>query len=590
MIVAPTPRFLALCLSMLLLAGLLISAAPAAGAEWRPPNVVVILVDDAGLMDFGAYGGEARTPHIDALADAGVMFSNYHTSPLCAPSRAMLLTGLDNHLTGVATIPEVLIDSQRDQDGYRMALAPGVETVAARLQRAGYRTYMTGKWHLGSGPGDLPVDHGFDRSFALDASGADNWEQKSYMPYYDEAPWFEDGAPADLPEDFYSSAFIVDRMIDYLRAGDSAQPFFAYLAFQAIHIPIQAPREFIDRYDGVYDGGWDELRKQRWRRAQTLGLIPSGAELGPMHPTLRRWEALSDDEQKLYSRSMAVNAGMLDAMDHHIGRLIAYLREQEAFANTLFVVTSDNGPEFNDPVNASGMGLWMWMNGYHHDLERLGERGSLAFIGPEWASAAASPGSLFKFYASEGGLRVPLIVSGPGVGALGLVGARSFVTDLAPTILDLAEADPTEREGLSGRSLRDVLDSTSLEVYGPEEAVAIEVSGNAALFQGDYKLVRNTLPHGDGQWRLYFLKGDPGETRDMAEALPARFEALKAAYANYAGRVGVIAPPDGFNPLEALRANTLARQRGVSLPLTLAVILLLGLGGALLLWRRRSGR
>ncbi len=566
--------FLKLPLAVLLLVVCCLAVPPAAGAEWRPPNVVVILVDDAGLMDFGAFGGEARTPNIDALADAGVMFSNYHTSPLCAPSRAMLLTGLDNHLTGVATIPEVLIDAQRDQAGYRMALAPGVETVATRLKRAGYRTYMTGKWHLGSGPGDLPVDHGFDRSFALDASGADNWEQKSYMPYYEDAPWFEDGAPAELPEDFYSSAFIVDRMIDYLRAGDSAQPFFAYLAFQAIHIPIQAPRAFTDRYEGVYDGGWDQLRQQRWERAQRLGLIPTGADLAPMHPSLRPWASLSQDEQRLYSRSMAVNAGMLDAMDHHLGRLMDFLREQAVFSNTLFIVTSDNGPEFNDPVNAAGMGLWMWMNGYHHDLERLGERGSLAFIGPEWASAAASPGSLFKFYASEGGLRVPLIVSGPGVGALGLVGARSFVTDLAPTILDLAETDPREREGLTGRSLRDVLDSTRVEVYGPDEAVAIEVSGNAALFQGDYKLVRNTLPHGDGQWRLYFLKGDPGETRDMAAALPGRFEALKADYAAYAERVGVIAPPDGFNPLEALRSNTIARLRGGVLSVALLVVFL----------------
>ena len=183
---------------------------PAPPATARP-NVVLLLVDDAALMDFGAYGGEARTPNIDALAARGALFTNYHTSPLCSPSRAMILTGVDNHRTGVATIEEVLPPEQHNKPGYSLHLEPGVVTIAARLKQAGYRTYMTGKRHLGHGAGDLPDGHGFDRSFALDASGADNWEQKPYMPYYQYAPWFEDGKPADLPKDFYSSQFIVDR-------------------------------------------------------------------------------------------------------------------------------------------------------------------------------------------------------------------------------------------------------------------------------------------------------------------------------------------------------------------------------------------
>jgi arylsulfatase/uncharacterized sulfatase len=207
----------------LLLAGLVAASTTFADPPAAPSNVLLIVVDDAGYMDFGGYGGEASTPHLDRLGDAGIRFSNYHSSPLCAPSRAMLLTGLDSHLTGVATIPEVVTWEQRNHPGYRMRLADGVETAAARLSRSGYRTYMTGKWHLGSGPSDLPDDHGFDRSFALDASGADNWEQKSYMPYYETAPWFEDGEPAQLPGDFYSSKFLVDRMIDYLDADGSTR-------------------------------------------------------------------------------------------------------------------------------------------------------------------------------------------------------------------------------------------------------------------------------------------------------------------------------------------------------------------------------
>src|SRR5690606_13104488 len=173
------------------------------------PNIVLIVADDVGFTDLGAYGGEARTPNIDSLAQRGAQFSRYYSSPLCSPSRAMLLTGMDNHRTGHSTIIQVLPRELRGRPGYTMRLEPGVVTLATRLQRGGYRTYATGKWHLGHGEGDLPNSHGFDRSFVLDASGADNWEERSYIPYYRTADWFENGARAHLPENFYSSDFIV---------------------------------------------------------------------------------------------------------------------------------------------------------------------------------------------------------------------------------------------------------------------------------------------------------------------------------------------------------------------------------------------
>jgi len=207
-------------------------------------------------MDFGVYGGEAQTPNIDALAARGAMFTQYRTSPLCSPTRAMLLTGLDNHKTGIATIPEVLPAEQEGKPGYSMALEPSVLTIADRLRDKGYRTLMSGKWHMGEEANEMPQTHGFDRSFALAASGADNWEDKSYMPYYAEAPWFEDGIEASLPEGFYSSEFIVDKMISYLEDTDASKPFLAYLPFQAIHIPVQAPPEFTAKYKGRFDEGW----------------------------------------------------------------------------------------------------------------------------------------------------------------------------------------------------------------------------------------------------------------------------------------------------------------------------------------------
>jgi arylsulfatase/uncharacterized sulfatase len=562
------------------------SAAPDAAR----PNVVLVLVDDAAFMDFSVFGGEARTPTIDALAARGAILTNYHTSPLCAPSRAMLLTGLDNHRTGLATIPEVLPPEHRGQPGYAMSLEPGVVTVADRLQEAGYRTYMTGKWHLGHGEGDLPDAHGFDHSFVLDASGADNWEEKPYMPYYRTADWFEDGQPTHLPEDFYSSEFLVDRMIDYIDAdAQSDEPFFAYLAFQAIHIPIQAPREFTDRYADTYSGGWDELRQARWERAQALGFIPDDAPLMPMPDSLRRWDDLTDDQRELYARSMAVNAGMLEAMDHHLGRLVEHLRATGQYENTVFIVTSDNGPEPSHPVGEPGFVTWMDLHGYSWDVENLGERGSYAFIGTEWALAAAAPSDLFKFYASEGGLRVPFVMAGPGVQAGLQTAAAGYVTDVTPTILEIAGLDATPE--LTGRSLHAVVSGQADFAYGDSDAVGTEVSGNSALFRGDYKLLRNMPPWGDGEWRLFNLAADPGETRDLSAELPELKIEMLQDYAAYASANGVLELPAGYDVHEQISINAWQRQlEFYGWQAGLLILALLGLIAGITTWLIRRRR
>lgn len=522
------------------------------------PNFVVLLVDDAALMDFGSFGGEARTPHIDRLAEEGVRFGNFHTSPLCATSRAMLLTGLDSHRTGVGTLPETVTRGQRGAPGYAMRLKPEVKTIAERLRAAGYETFMTGKWHLGRGEGELPDAHGFDRSFALGASGADNWEQKSFIPFYEDAPWFEDGEPATLPDDFYSSRFLVDKMIEYLDERDRARPFFAYVAFQAVHIPVQAPREFTERYAGVYENGWEATRLRRFERARSLGLAPADAVLPALHPSLRSWESLTAEERARYERAMMVNAGMLEAMDLHIGRLVSSLESHGELDDTVFIVTSDNGPEFSDPTTEPVFRVWMAFNGYDTDLDRMGEPGSMVAIGPEWARAAAVPGSLFKMYASEGGTRVPLIIRGPGIARHpGFHGASSFVTDLAPTVAGLAGLAPDP--AVDGRSLVPVLRGERGQVHADDEPIAFEVAGNSAVFQGRYKLTRNTLPHGDGEWRLHDLQRDPAEARDLSQERPRLRAALLDAYERYADAVGVVALPRDFDVQAQVGANVRRR-------------------------------
>lgn len=552
MVMRPAKRLLPL-LAIAVLAG---GAVPPSVPDKRP-NVVIILADDVALMDFGAYGGEARTPNIDALAGRGALFTQYRASPLCSPSRAMLLTGIDAHLTGVATIPEVLPAEQRDKPGYKMALEPGVLTLADRLRAQGYRTVMAGKWHMGEAADEMPQAHGFDRSFALAASGADNWADQSYMPYYKDAPWFEDGVETSLPEDFYSSRFIVDTAIEYLAETDPNKPFFAYLPFQAIHIPVQAPQEFIDRYKGRYDAGWEALRKERHARAQALGLIPQGAPLAALAPGYRPWDSLSAEDRALYAARMEVNAAMLEAMDFHIGRLIAHLKAKGEYDNTIFIVSSDNGPEPSRGDDNALLTIFQRLNGYHVGADNMGGPGSWGFIGPEWAAAAATPGAWFKFYATEGGIRVPLIMAGPGI-APQKVTSPAMITDVAPTVLDWLDVDAQASTGksITGRSLLPVLEGEADSAYGPDEARAVEVSGNSALYLGDYKITRSVPPVGDGKWRLFNLARDPGETTDLSAQEPAVRARLLAEYDAYAKRVGVLPMPEGYNSLAQVVRNT----------------------------------
>ena len=532
---------------------------PATKVDERP-NVVIILADDVALMDFGAYGGEARTPNIDELAGRGALFTQYRASPLCSPSRAMLLTGMDAHLTGVATIPEVLPREQRGQPGYRMALEPGVLTLADRLRAQGYRTVMAGKWHMGEAADEMPQAHGFDRSFALAASGADNWDDRSYMPYYKDAPWFEDGVETSLPDDFYSSRFIVDTAIEYLAETDSDKPFLAYLPFQAIHIPVQAPQEFIDRYKGRYDAGWEALRKERHERAQVLGLIPQGAPLAALPPDFRAWDSLSAEDRALYAARMEVNAAMLEAMDFHVGRLIEHLKASGKYDNTIFIVSSDNGPEPSRGDDSATLSLFHWLTGYQTGAENMGGPGSWGFIGPEWAAAVATPGAWFKFYATEGGIRVPLIMAGPGITPQ-RVTSPAMITDITPTVLDWLDVDPAAISGkpMTGRSLLPVLSGETESAYGPDEARAVEVSGNSALYLGDYKITRSVPPVGDGQWRLYNLARDPGETTDLSASEPEVKARLLAAYDAYAQRTGVLPMPEGYDSRAQVVRNTGAR-------------------------------
>ena len=408
------------------------------------PNIVFLLADDLGFTDIEPYGSEVNTPALSTLAEQGVRFTNYHTAANCAPARAMLLTGVNSHLAGVPNIPEMLAPEQKIQENYQGVLGDNVVTIATLLEGAGYHTYMAGKWHLGAGPGKLPFHRGFERTVALMDSGADNWEQRPYLPIYDKAHWTADGEPLQLPDDFYSSRFLIDKTIEFIGSnlGDG-RPFFAYVPFQAVHIPVQAPQRYIDRYMGVYDDGWDQLRQARLERAVALGVLPATVPMLRMSST-PDWRALTDERRRYEAKRMAVYAGMIEAMDANIARLMSYLEKQGQLENTIFVFTSDNGAEGSgsaDPLSRSGRSIPASL-GYSTDYETLGLKGSYNSINPGFTSAAVSPLAFYKFYTGEGGLRVPLIIAGTPIPAgSSQSDAFAWATDIAATILAFAGVD-----------------------------------------------------------------------------------------------------------------------------------------------------
>jgi arylsulfatase/uncharacterized sulfatase len=559
------------------------------------PNIVVLVADDWGYSDVGSFGSEIATPNIDTLAREGVRFADFHVTASCSPTRSMLLTGVDNHRNGVGNMPETMPAEHLGKPGYSGVLNDNAITVASQLKDNGYHTYITGKWHLGKTADTLPNKRGFERSFIQADSGSDNWEERPYAPLYDKAAWFENGQPAHLPKDYYSSTFIVDKAMDYIAADrQDGRPFFAYLGFQANHIPVQAPKAIIDNYRGRYDEGWTALRQARRDRAVELGLIPPGAGMQTMASTAD-WDALTDQQKRYEARRMEVYAGMGETMDREIGRLIAHLKATGEYDNTVFVFLSDNGSEPTDPYDILTLKLWLEVK-YSRDIDRLGGKGGFSSIGPSWASAAASPLSGYKFFAGEGGLRTPLIISGvPGIEANQISRAFTHVTDIVPTLLEVAGVKPHDGhyqgkavEPLIGASLVPVLQGRAERAHAEDKAIGYELSGSAALFKGDYKLVKSLKPVGDEQWHLYNIATDPGEVIDLQQQMPERFQRMQADYAEYVRANGVLPMPAGYDykrqgQLYALQHVIMPKLKAAAPPVVAVLVLLVGAWA----WHRR---
>ena len=514
------------------------------------PNFLLVMADDMGYTDIGCFGGEIPTPNIDRIADRGIRFSDFHVSVSCSPTRSMLLSGCDNHVAGLGNMGELLTENQKGKPGYEGHLNRRVVSLAEALKGGGYHTYMAGKWHLGHEPGTLPRDRGFERSFSLLVGGASHWADRyGILPQDDPAKYSRDGEILkELPADFYSSRSYADFLIDAIREGrHDGRPFLAYLAFTAPHDPMHVPDPWLTMHKGRYDEGYEVFKQKRAAAAKAQGLVPQGAPMPDRHPMERAWSSLGDEERALEARGMEVYAGMVECMDYHLGRVVRFLEDIGEYENTVVLFLSDNGANPWYSKQYPGADSPEFTKKFDNSLENLGDPGSNHAYGIGWAAASAGPLFRYKMTVSEGGIRTPLLVAGPGVKGSGRTNpAFAYVTDLMPTLLELAGIDrPAEYGGrtlapMTGRSLAGVLAGTEVSAYGSEEFVGGEMGGGRWMRQGAYKAVLVPHPYGEGAWELYEVEADPGETRNLATEKPELLKRLQAAWDDYAKRVGVV--------------------------------------------------
>ncbi len=461
----------------------------------------------------------------------------------------MLITGTDNHIAGLGNMGELLAPNQRGKPGYEGHVNDRVVTLAEVLRHGGYHTYMAGKWHLGREPEVYPHSRGFERAFALLYGGASHWDDMAgLIEVEDPAHYTLNVKKLDrLPEDFFSSRSSADFLMDAIREsrGDG-KPFLAYLAFTAPHDPLHVPEPWLSKYRGQYDDGYEVLRAKRAAAARRLGLVSRDAQYPPRHPMIEAWDSLTDEQQALQSRGMEVYAGMVENIDYHFGRVVRFLKDIGEYDNTVIVFLSDNGPNPWSSEDYPGNRGSEWFAQFDNGIDNIGDPMSHYAYGMGWGSASAGPLDLFKMTVGEGGIRSPLIVSGPGVKGGRRVDAFSYVTDLMPTLLDVAGIDHPKAfrgravEPARGRSLGAVLSGAQTSVYGADEFIGGEMQNGKWMRQGDFKAASVAPPYGDGTWRLYNLAVDPGETRDLAGEKPETLKKLQKAWDRYADDVGVV--------------------------------------------------
>jgi len=500
---------------------LLWSLGSAQGVDERP-NIMLIVADDLGFTDVGAFGSEIPTPNLDRLAYEGVRLTGLHAANACQQTRVMLMAS-----TSVAAALErrpSLPSGDRDN---RLSLDWVI--VPELLRDAGYATYMAGKWDLGMFGAYAPAQRGFDRSFAMLSSSASHLAEyfRSDMNVY-----ADDGRGVSVdsfPEDFYSTYAYTDKMLEYLQAHDGETPWFAYLPYTAPHWPLQVPDAWLDRHAGNYDAGYDVLREQRLAGAAAAGVIPPGAAPDRFEPTAPPWTSLTAEEQRDHARAQEIYAAMIEYLDMSVGRIVDYLESTGQLDNTVFIFSSDHGASTSGIRRRFPNGL----AGSDNSYDNFGRIGSFIDHGLGFGEAASAPFKYFKSTLSEGGLRAAAFVRYPqSIAAGGVSHAYITVMDILPTFMEIAGHSHPGAGDYKGRRINGIRGSSfwaHLKGEAPTVHSASDTAGwtqgaAGALIRGDFKIINEPPPASDRNdptpWRLYDLANDPGETRDLARQRP----------------------------------------------------------------------
>jgi arylsulfatase len=520
------------------------------------PNVIIILLDDTGFAQFGCYGSNIETPNFDRLAESGLRYTSFHTTALCSPTRASLLTGRNHHSVGMRALSH-FDPGFPNMRGY---ITPHAATIAEILGENGYSTFAVGKWHLApsmhgssAGPFDQwPLQRGFNRYYGfLDGMTDQYYPQLVYDNHRI--------LPPKGPEDGYHlTEDLVDKSIEFIREHKSvypAQPFFLYLAFGATHAPFHVPKDFVDKYQGRFDAGWDDIREQWYHKQLETGVIPPDTQLAPRNPGVEPWETLSDNEKKFFLKLQEVFAAFLDHTDHHVGRLLSFLDEMGISDDTMIFLLSDNGAA--DGGGQKGLISEMKnFNGLQDDVDEIQDRID-EIGGPQtnpfypwgWAQAGNAPLKWYKQHTFGGGIRDPLIVHWPTriENGGGIRNQFHHVSDIVPTILDILEIDPPsnyrglDQLPITGTSMAYTFDSADEPSH--KEAQYFEMSGHRGIWSDGWKAVtyhQRGNPYDDDEWELYNLNEDFSECDNLAEKHPEKLRELIDLWWVEAGKHGVL--------------------------------------------------
>jgi len=507
------------------------------------PNILVIVADDLGYSDLACFGGEISTPNIDALAARGVLFSNFHTAPTCAPTRAMLFSGNDNHTAGMGSQMRTT-----GEYGYEGHLSDRIVPFPQILLESGYHTSIAGKWHLGMRAEDNAHAKGFEQSFTLLPGAGNHYDDQGLFKEHPISPYTENGDSINWPEGAYSTDFYTEKIIEYIdQYKEDPDPFFSIATYTSPHWPLQVDSKFWHKYKGKYDEGYEVLRTKRFNKLKEIGLIQKEAILPAPHPSVKPWDSLSKDEKKKESRKMELYAGMVDNLDYNIGKLIEYLKSTDQYDQTLIVFMSDNGAAANDFYNNSYFSPFLREH-FNDDYLSMGLPDSFISYGPQWAEAGSAAFRYYKNYTTDGGIRTPLIISGPGVlHKKKPVTELVTIMDLAPTFIELGKTIYPVQIGdrmispMKGESLVDFLKGVSNTAHSKDYVYIVEQGGHATVMKGPWKIV---CQPGEEPWKfeLFNTQMDLSEENDLSSSYPKKRKELDQLWEAYKKELLILEP------------------------------------------------